>query len=85
MDGWINPSQDGDGWLAGWLAGWLDGWMDGLIQARMDGWMDGFIQARMDGLMDQSNPRFVSYTHLRAHETEADLECRTLLEKKKQN
>ena len=28
-----------------------------------------------------SNP--VSYTHLRAHETEADLVCRLLLEKKK--
>nr|CUV58836.1 protein of unknown function [Ralstonia solanacearum] len=27
----------------------------------------------------------VSYTHLRAHETEADLVCRLLLEKKKQN
>ena len=26
----------------------------------------------------------VSYTHLRAHETEADLVCRLLLEKKKQ-
>ena len=25
----------------------------------------------------------VSYTHLRAHETEADLVCRLLLEKKK--
>ena len=27
----------------------------------------------------------VSYTHLRAHETEADLVCRLLLEKKKLN
>ncbi|VTU47351.1 putative aldose 1-epimerase [Lactobacillus rhamnosus GG] [Lacticaseibacillus rhamnosus] len=27
----------------------------------------------------------VSYTHLRAHETEADLVCRLLLEKKKKN
>ena len=27
----------------------------------------------------------VSYTHLRAHETEADLVCRLLLEKKKNN
>ena len=27
----------------------------------------------------------VSYTHLRAHETEADLVCRLLLEKKKSN
>ena len=27
--------------------------------------------------------RTVSYTHLRAHETEADLVCRLLLEKKK--
>ena len=27
----------------------------------------------------------VSYTHLRAHETEADLVCRLLLEKKSQN
>ena len=27
--------------------------------------------------------RAVSYTHLRAHETEADLVCRLLLEKKK--
>ena len=26
----------------------------------------------------------VSYTHLRAHETEADLVCRLLLEKKKE-
>ena len=31
----------------------------------------------MDGWMDA-----VSYTHLRAHETEADLVCRLLLEKK---
>ena len=29
------------------------------------------------------NTRAVSYTHLRAHETEADLVCRLLLEKKK--
>ena len=28
-------------------------------------------------------PEAVSYTHLRAHETEADLVCRLLLEKKK--
>ena len=28
-------------------------------------------------------PEPVSYTHLRAHETEADLVCRLLLEKKK--
>ena len=27
-------------------------------------------------------PKSVSYTHLRAHETEADLVCRLLLEKK---
>ena len=29
------------------------------------------------------NPRAVSYTHLRAHETVLDLVCRLLLEKKK--
>ena len=33
---------------------------------------------------DEAVPvRSVSYTHLRAHETEADLVCRLLLEKKK--
>jgi len=31
------------------------------------------------------NPRTVSYTHLRAHETVLDLVCRLLLEKKKKN
>ena len=30
-----------------------------------------------------ANLSAVSYTHLRAHETEADLVCRLLLEKKK--
>ena len=30
-----------------------------------------------------ANHGTVSYTHLRAHETEADLVCRLLLEKKK--
>ncbi|VTU50032.1 hypothetical protein [Lactobacillus casei subsp. casei ATCC 393] [Lacticaseibacillus rhamnosus] len=30
-----------------------------------------------------ANVEAVSYTHLRAHETEADLVCRLLLEKKK--
>ena len=34
----------------------------------------GFV----DGIM---GPESVSYTHLRAHETEADLVCRLLLEK----
>ena len=32
---------------------------------------------------DRETDRPVSYTHLRAHETEADLVCRLLLEKKK--
>ena len=31
----------------------------------------------------EDHPLAVSYTHLRAHETEADLVCRLLLEKKK--
>ncbi|VTU59894.1 hypothetical protein AMBR_DPAELIID_02778 [Lacticaseibacillus rhamnosus] len=33
--------------------------------------------------MNQIGAKTVSYTHLRAHETEADLVCRLLLEKKK--
>ena len=33
--------------------------------------------------IDIDEPETVSYTHLRAHETEADLVCRLLLEKKK--
>ena len=38
------------------------------------------------GAMDNRNYLIaVSYTHLRAHETEADLVCRLLLEKKKQD
>ncbi|VTU58040.1 hypothetical protein AMBR_DPAELIID_02769 [Lacticaseibacillus rhamnosus] len=34
-------------------------------------------------LTDHPDAEAVSYTHLRAHETEADLVCRLLLEKKK--
>ena len=35
-----------------------------------------------DGIMSAHTIEPVSYTHLRAHETEADLVCRLLLEKK---
>ena len=36
-----------------------------------------------DGTFHQEGPIPVSYTHLRAHETELHLVCRLLLEKKK--
>ena len=35
------------------------------------------------GIYNEKTSRAVSYTHLRAHETCADLVCRLLLEKKK--
>ena len=41
------------------------------------------LLALMDGLTDRGNA--VSYTHLRAHETKANLVCRLLLEKKKEH
>ena len=43
----------------------------------------GQLEARRDQSDDLIRPKTVSYTHLRAHETEADLVCRLLLEKKK--
>ena len=42
--------------------------------------VENTINAVVKAFMD---PISVSYTHLRAHETEADLVCRLLLEKKK--
>ena len=42
---------------------------------------NGIIGALRENLIDTS--KAVSYTHLRAHETCADLVCRLLLEKKK--
>ena len=41
-------------------------------------------EVRDSKLSDQHNVRSVSYTHLRAHETDSYLVCRLLLEKKKE-
>ena len=37
----------------------------------------------VNNYINKASLKTVSYTHLRAHETEADLVCRLLLEKKK--
>src|SRR5660398_271758 len=42
-----------------------------------------FPHLRRGHELDTHVPRSVSYTHLRAHETKANLVCRLLLEKKK--
>ena len=44
-----------------------------------------FLKSFSSRLAEYSNPEIeaVSYTHLRAHETKANLVCRLLLEKKK--
>ena len=41
--------------------------------------------AEITTTLDRTKPTAVSYTHLRAHETKANLVCRLLLEKKKKN
>ena len=41
------------------------------------------IYRKLDASLSWYDEVAVSYTHLRAHETEADLVCRLLLEKKK--
>ena len=38
--------------------------------------------SKLRSVMDQNGLNTVSYTHLRAHETKANLVCRLLLEKK---
>ena len=50
---------------------------------RKDNWDMGFWRHRMPGKGDVDWDKSVSYTHLRAHETKANLVCRLLLEKKK--
>ena len=44
-------------------------------------YMEGIVTYKI--ILKVTLIRSVSYTHLRAHETEADLVCRLLLEKKK--
>src|SRR5665647_114571 len=43
----------------------------------------GYVQLSAEGLAVASGTYAVSYTHLRAHETDSYLVCRLLLEKKK--
>ena len=43
------------------------------------------LETELDTSLLNKGSETVSYTHLRAHETEADLVCRLLLEKKKQH
>src|SRR5665647_3876188 len=54
---------------------------DALDEALCFGWIDGQTRRRDAA----STLRPVSYTHLRAHETDSYLVCRLLLEKKKKN
>ena len=42
-----------------------------------------FLLFELDFFVTEDNKVAVSYTHLRAHETKANLVCRLLLEKKK--
>src|SRR5660397_228559 len=44
----------------------------------------GLVHTPAEGILQVARVRAVSYTHLRAHETKANLVCRLLLEKKKQ-
>ena len=65
------------------------------IRDRVITFHDGVDNLRIFGIMEDSvilieflegsDPKPVSYTHLRAHETVLDLVCRLLLEKKKTN
>src|SRR5660397_264607 len=64
------------------------------LSPRVGGWLGEYISAdRLSGLIGEVDglyrrfgaPEAVSYTHLRAHETKANLVCRLLREKKKKN
>src|SRR5665647_3761543 len=58
---------------------WTGGWHDGRGLVRVVG-LPGLGRGRL-GVAGRQDP--VSYTHLRAHETDSYLVCRLLLEKKK--
>ncbi|VTU47695.1 peptidase [Lacticaseibacillus rhamnosus] len=64
------------------VIGWTDN--EQTMKAEMT-WLKQDMQATEKTWKIVLTHQPVSYTHLRAHETEADLVCRLLLEKKKKN
>ena len=55
-----------------------------MLERRVESIIDDSLKQNVfgEGFEFRAGQRAVSYTHLRAHETEADLVCRLLLEKK---
>src|SRR5665647_3649899 len=71
-----------DGPVACWIAGPVDTF---LLESRIERLRPRIVITDAGAAHGADDPDSVSYTHLRAHETDSYLVCRLLLEKKKKN